>query len=416
MSQPIRSSIVPFKHHLAQVALDMFGDAPVGLIPHALLRMVSRKALRPDSLPAAAEQSYLLRGPSPSTQAPPCPVGEIPVVREGHFASLYAHVLNDVTVSPYASGAVTRDQLLLPEYLLRDRGRIRTDGAGMFRLDRKHCVGRIKESERIKEAILIGGAGAFNWYHFIIECLPKAYLMQELPPGMETWPLLVPDECLRYPSFSAALALFARGRPIHPVTRGTTVHVERLVMCDDVSQGPFNLHKGHWPKNSDYRQHDDFIRDYLHKLRSGLSPGRSNQPSNRRIFLVRPGIRRNYNQDELVSIAERYGFERHAPETLPLADQASLFATAGMVVGASGAAWVGMSFCRTPARFLSWLPKEYREFCSYSSLASLLGHHMEFLDSTPDLPVESSDAAYLHSYRIHPEAFESALKSMTRDA
>lgn len=397
-----------------RICFDLIGDAPVGVIKQAILRAASRTALRPVSLPEVAAQSYILRGPSHSTSVPPCQVGETPTVFKGDFAPIRAHVLEDVTVSPYASGAVTQDRLLLPEYLLRDRGRIRTDGGGLFRLDRMHCVGGIKQSERIPKAILIGGAGAFNWYHFLIECLPKAHLAQDLPPSMETWPLLVPDECIRYPSFSAALALFARGRPIHPVARGTSVRVEQLVVCDDVSHGPFNLHKGHWPQTSDYRQHDDFLRDYLHQLRSGLSQGRQIQPSPRRIFLVRPGMRRNYNQDELARIADRYGFERHAPETLPLVDQASLFATAGMVVGASGAAWVGMAFCHRPARFLSWLPKEYREFCSYSSLASLLGHHMEFLDLSPDQAIKSSDAAYLHSYRVHPDAFEAALEKMTR--
>lgn len=174
---------------------------------------------------------------------------------------------------------------------------------------------------------------------------------------METWPLLVPDECLRSSSFGAALKLFSRDRPIHTVARGTIVRVERLVVLDDISHGPFNLQKGHWPQTSDYSQHDACLRDYLNQLRSSLLLGSPIQHPARRIFLVRPGVRRTYNQDEIVTIARRYGFEPHAPEILPLADQARLFSGAEMVLGASGAAWVGMSFCQKPARFLSWLPR-----------------------------------------------------------
>lgn len=414
MKQWLRNRLRPLKARLTQIGFDKIGEAPVGPVGQAVLRAMSRRALRPIPLAAAAAQSHRLWGPSSSTQAPPCPVGATPRVHDGHFPALYAHLLQDVTVSPYASGVVTRDRLLLPEPLLRDRDRIRTDGGGLFRLDRRHCIGRITQPARIPHALLIGGAGAFNWYHFLIETLPKAYLAQHLPPGMETWPLLVPDECLRYPSFRKALAVFARDRPIHPVARGTTIQVERLVYFDDISHGPFNLHKGHWPQISDYSQHDECVRDYLYQLRVGLLQDSPIQPPTRRIFLVRPGTRRNYNQDALVVIARRHGFEPHAPETLPLTDQARLLAEAEMVVGASGAAWVGMSFCQKPARFLSWLPREYWEFCSYSTLARLLGHQMEFLDLTPDHPILTSDMAYLHSYRVDPDAFEAALQNMTR--
>ena len=162
-------------------------------------------------------------------------------------------------------------------------------------------------------------------------------------------------------------------------------------------------------------QHDDCLREYLNNLRSGLLLGSPIQHPARRIFLVRPGVRRTYNQDEIVTIARRYGFEPHAPEILPLADQARLFSGAEMVLGASGAAWVGMSFCQKPTRFLSWLPKEYRQFCCYSSLARLLGHQMEFLDVTTDQPILSSDEAYLKSYHLDPVAFEMVLRSMCKD-
>lgn len=170
MKHVLREKTLALKARIVEAGLEIIGDGPVGPGSQLLLRMISRKALRPSSISTAAARSLPLRGPSSTTITPPVAVGASPSVRVGRFSALYAHLLQDVTVSPYASGVVTEDRLLLPKNLLRDRQRIRTDGAGLFRLGGRYCIGPIKQSERMPEAILVGGAGAFNWYHFMIEC------------------------------------------------------------------------------------------------------------------------------------------------------------------------------------------------------------------------------------------------------
>jgi capsular polysaccharide biosynthesis protein len=114
------------------------------------------------------------------------------------------------------------------------------------------------------------------------------------------------------------------------------------------------------------------LRRYLNILSSQVLKQETGTPAERlRIFLTRPDVRRSYNQVELLKIAVRYGFEPYSPESASLADQAQTFADADMVVGASGAAWVGMVFRQEKAKFLSWLPSNFNEFCGYSSLAAI---------------------------------------------
>lgn len=416
MKQFFRKAIINLRAWIGFVLYRWAGEAPVGMTRRLVLRALARKALYPVPISTGVEQNFILRGPSPSVVARPTPVKGSALRVEGRFGELRARQIHGARVSPYSSSVVQGDRLLVPDVILANRRRHSTDGANLFWLGQEYCVGRTGQQDHLPAALLIGGAGAFNWYHFLVECLPKVALAQSLPAPMKDWPLLVPAEYSRIPGFQAALAVFSDGRAILPVPRGKVVQVDRLVVFDEVSYGPFNMYQGDWPVISDYAQHDEFLREYLTRLRTGLLGGQPCPPPTRRIFLVRPTVRRNYNQDALVAIARRYGFEPCSPETLPLSEQARLFASAAMIVGASGAAWVGMAFCEKPARMLSWLPKEYGEFCSYSTLAQLLGHRLEFLTAHPDRPLKNTADAYEHSYKLDEDDFENALKYMTNDA
>jgi hypothetical protein len=140
--------------------------------------------------------------------------------------------------------------------------------------------------------------------------------------------------------------------------------------------------------------------------------GFSTSREGKRIFLARGGTRREYNQKELLDISVRYGFEEVHMQDLTLREQAELFQSSSMIIGPSGAAWVGMVFRGQPTSGLSWLPRVYDEFCSYSTLANLLGHQLSFIDATPDKELRSTGEAYGASYRVCPVEFESALRQL----
>lgn len=110
-----------------------------------------------------------------------------------------------------------------------------------------------------------------------------------------------------------------------------------------------------------------------------------------------------------MEIASRYGFEAVSPENLSLCDQARLFSDAEVIIGPSGAAWVGLLFAKKGTRALSWLPPEYAQFCSYSTLAHMFGVGMTFIPYTSNRPIRSSDDAYLTEYTVNPDLFQQAL-------
>lgn len=390
---------------------DELGRDPVGNIKKKALNAVGKSPLIPVSFADATFGEHSLIKNSISTLAPPCGIGEIPKRSQSVFNDIHAYQMQDALCTPYATGVLRDNILALPGHFLENRGRFRTEGGGLFRFERGHCIGRIAYNEKVLErGILLGGAGSYNWYHFMIECLPKALLAQRLPERFSNWPLLVPIEAKNCATFSDALNTLIGIRPVIYLNYSEIVKVKNLVVFDEVSISPFNLRRSSWPICEDYSQNDEFLINYSRHLQDNLVGMPSVLGTQKRIFLVRPGVRRSYNQDEILDIAMRHGFQAVSPENMSLAEQAHLFSDAEMIIGPSGAAWVGAIFSNKPTRMLSWLPREYSQFCSYSNLAEILGHEMRFIYCVPDQPVKSTDDVYLSSYYVDPDVFIEALK------
>ena len=366
------------------------------------------------------DESFTLFKSSPSTMAAPGFNGKNGSISTREYSPLRAYVLQEkdrkIIATTYSSAVIWDNKLLLPSHLIHSWMRVKTDSGGLFDSGDKFCVGRSKAATEIKEGILIGGAGAFNWYHFVVEILPKAFLSKFLPPQYDGLPLLVPDECQRLASFTAALEIFSGERPLRFVKSGELISLQRLIVFDEISIGPFNLTPGEWPRTDDYAHHDLFLRCFIQEFRSKILESGTHKVKGKstkgRIFLTRPGLRRNFNQGELLEISLRYGFEPFSPEECTLHEQAKIFSEASAIIGPSGAAWVGMIFREAPLRGLTWLPREYENFCGYSGLANLLGHRLDFIEAKTPRALSSTGEAYVTDYQVCPIQFEAALRIM----
>lgn len=352
---------------------------------------------------------------STCTQIAPDFGSEAPKFRKGTYPAINAYLMKDAMVSAYSSQIVKNDKLLVSRQRLKLRRRIPSHGAGLGYYDRQHSVCSIRAAITFEKAIFLGGDGAYNWYHYVIECMSKAYLTKFLPDSYRDYPIIVPDEARHIKSFTEILNVLAPERKILTIGR-ETAHIRNLIVIDEISQGPFNLYPGKWPVLSDYSQHESVLNAYFSELRHAFSPSPIATKRFRRIFIVRPDVRRNYNQDALVEIAKRFGFLCVSPETLSLREQAKIFSEASHIIGASGAAWVNMIFAPHSFRGLTWILPQYSEFCSYSMLAHLLNHDMRYLVAQPDCKIMSTDDAYKASYTVSLEEFEAALVRLCGDS
>lgn len=398
-----------------RMALVLASYGPLQRPVRFVLRRKGKQVCRLGIIAEAADGLFPLADPSACTRVAPGLGTETPRIDKGDYPAINAYLMKDAITSTYSSHIVKGDRLLVPGERFRQRHRIPSHGAGLGYYNERHSFCAIRGSQTFKKAILLGGDGAFNWYHYVIECMSKAYLTRFLPDAFRDYPIIVPDEALRIQSFADILKALVPEREILTIGRGTT-HVQNLIVIDEISQGPFNLYPGLWPVISDYSHHEDTLNSFATELRKVFFSSLAPEKKSRRIFLVRPDVRRNYNQEELLKIAKRYGFLPISPETLSLQEQVRVFSEASHIVGASGAAWTNMVLARKSFRGLTWILPHYREFCSYSMLAHLFGHDLRYLTAQPDCEIKSTDDAYKASYTVSPSDFEAAIIRLCSEA
>jgi hypothetical protein len=269
------------------------------------------------------------------------------------------------------------------------------------------AVVRRRRTTAIPAGIFLGGNGAFNYYHWMVELLPKLEFLPYIGRLAERMPLLVADEAASVPTIRAGLDELRGGRPVVVLERNTSYTVGRLIYVNAPSVCPFNLRPNQRLEVSDFRLRPEsiqFVRRGLHPLPTARPIGEA------RIFLARGRHRRNYNQEELIAAAVERGFVPVHLEAMSLPEQIATIQSAASIVGPSGAAWTNLIFARAGARCLSWLPDGAKEFAAYSTIAQLVGVDLRFL--TYRTGTTSTGQLYRQDYRLDAEAFARELDAL----
>lgn len=326
------------------------------------------------------------------------------------FPSIQARLFRNVDISAGSSSLLTESTAIIPDYYVHNRHALIEDGALLYSQLDGQAVVRRRQTERIEKGICVFGSGTLNWYHWLIEILPSAAFSRRLDDNFRDFPLLVHEGCLNAASFRQSLSCAAPQATILPLKPQVVYRVSDLLMIDAPATGPMNLLPGVWPRVTDYAQHSESLLCYRDLILSELRIRRKS--GKRRIFLARGNGRRAYNQDDLVEIAEGFGFDVIHPENLSFRDQVELFHNCEFLVGASGAAFANLLFCTPGAKALTWVLKQYNEFCCFSNLSAVTGVDLRYLFVSPAEPVSSSFTANSVPYSVDPNIFRAELVSL----
>jgi capsular polysaccharide biosynthesis protein len=263
-----------------------------------------------------------------------------------------------------------------------------------------------KPRERLDRGIFLGGNGSFNYYHWMIEILPKLRHSEQLGEEYRDFPLLVSEDVAHIETFAQALDLLAPERPLIFLKASNTYVVEDLLYISAANGGPFNMRPGHGARVSDFHTRRSTI-EFLRR-QAGCVGGQSE--AGLRLFLARPTVRRCYNQDEVFALLRSRGFISVALEELTWSEQIDVMSRAEAVVGASGAAWTNVIFCSPGTKCLSWIPEEVDEFASYSTLASFVGADMRYV--TYKAGMSSTTEIYSANYQVNVDWIEKTLDAL----
>ncbi len=248
--------------------------------------------------------------------------------------------------------------------------------------DRTAIVDDTAPSARVDRGIRLAGFGSGNWYHWLVEILPSAALVDRLPPGIRELPVIVPEAAVQRPAWRASLDAVLPGHPTIVAPRAGYLAVDELHWLDSAVHGIRTFRDGVVPDlrlvTPDLAVLQAFRTTVLDNL------GITAKADGRRVILIRPdGAKRSTNQQDLLTVARSHDLEPVDPGTLTFREQVRLFARSEVIVGGWGAAWSSMLFAAPDARGLMWVPAYFREWPLYSNLAPVSGmtlHHL-FIDT-----------------------------------
>lgn len=376
-----------------------------------LLLICSRIDVKEMPLVSHAEISIRSLTLSPATVSvvePPCEPGMQPQYAETIQPAIKVHVFDSAYAAPDSTAIRVGGRIGVPGFYVGHAHALISEPKHLL-WHGQNGPGLVAKMDVMSHAsgIMLFAHGSANWYHWLIESIPAAFLTEALSDEIADFPLIIPAKVCRMANFRDSLELFRNGREVVPLDRGLH-HFKRLVMVDSLVREPMNLRPDAWPHLLDYSFNCNVMRQYRNAILDRL--GISAPAQKRRIFLARGNGRRIYNQAELLSIAERHGFTVVYPELLSFRDQVELLANAAFVIGPSGAAFANTLFCQPGTRLLSWLPPQYSNFCSYTNVARVTESRLRFLFTTPDQQLRSAFDAFRAGYRVDRDAFEAALR------
>ena len=201
-----------------------------------------------------------------------------------------------------------------------------------------------------------------NYYHWLIDALPKLYLMREAM-GLSGNVIFPGGEQAITEWQRASLSIL--GSNIMFLPSGTQV---------------FKLEAAAWTTIMGMTEcSSPLLRDLASFVKKSVGKGARGSGSQfGRLYISRQGKRGVLNNEEVASVLSGYGFTTIKPETMPFAEQVSVFSQANVVVGAHGAGLSNIIFCDGPAAVVELLPwAESRPF--FWAICNRFGYRHTYL-------------------------------------
>lgn len=338
-------------------------------------------------------------------------IGNVSITRPVKVPAITLSLHENAGVCAESSSILVDGKCIIEDIKGIDRNRCDYASGHVLVHGEKSALVRTANNEVIKKGIFLGGNGSFNYYHWMIEILPKLEYMQTAG-RFDDFPLLVNGQFEKIPSFREALDAVGNKRKTIFLDREKTYQVGELLVVSAVNNCPFNL-RGHEELDvADFIFRPSSISFLQQKFDACFGVGKAATSPSLRLFLARGNARRDYNQEEIFSLFEEQGFQKVYMETLSLKEQYQLMASAEMVAGPSGAAWTNLLFCRAGTTCISWLAAESSGFSAYSNLAKLANAKMHYL--TYRIGTKATEEHYRRNYILDIDSTRTLLNNLLK--
>lgn len=213
-----------------------------------------------------------------------------------------------------------------------------------------------------------------NYFHWIIECLPRLSLIKQIDQNV---PLLIDSDV--YPQSLEALNLLnIDNRPLIKLEKNKSYIVKKLYYPSQLSVLKDNYDLPNYQKDALYSATAvNFVRNSVLKSLN-ISP----KMPNRKLYISRrlSGYRKLLNSTEIENFLVTQGFEIVHPENLSFYAQVQIFSEAKIIIGQSGAGMANFIFAPTECKILMLLSNvPQANMHLFHSLARSINLNIEFL-------------------------------------
>ncbi|WP_415391181.1 glycosyltransferase family 61 protein [Porticoccus sp. Uisw_050_02] len=224
---------------------------------------------------------------------------------------------------------------------------------------KKQLVTRLSSIETdmtIDQGALFTDAVSTNYAHFMTELLPKVFVYTQSHPNKAT-PLIIDYE-LHINLMQALEMVVGEDAQLIGLEKGEPLQVKSLQVVSSCGYVPF----GRRPHTNHFSDHSHGIfspsvllgmRDLIKSKVATLSSNTEANVTHKKIWIKRNSTYRNVsNTDEIQSALITQGFMVIEPEKLSFVEQVTIFSNADMIVGATGAAFANLIFCKPETKII----------------------------------------------------------------
>lgn len=261
----------------------------------------------------------------------------------------------------------------------------------------------------IKEGIMMVGLASYNYYHWLIEYLPKFEIIEKCNLNQNV-PLLIDEVCKNIPQIKESIEIFnKKKRPIIYLKPNTQYQIKRLFIPSPMNWVIINTKNNQKLMDTDFVISKESLQFIRNKCLSLIKKRKKN--GIKRIYIARKNSQlRKFNEADIKKIFLDLGFEIIYPEEISFIKQVELFSQVEIIAGATGAGLTNIIFAPQNTKIICLINQKIKEFTAFSNIAGLLNQKMFFLAGKPIK--EKNLPYYQYNFYINPKYVKESVKKI----
>lgn len=328
--------------------------------------------------------------------------------------NIYCRFFKNSSVSMSSSSVVLEDEsVCIERVLVSDIDKNFFDYSAGHIISHTKTVAIVKMEKANKEyenGIFLGGNGCFNYYHWMIEILPKLQFLEKIPGFFSNYPLLISDDVEKISNFREVLNLLKVDKEIIFLPKNELFFIKNIVYFDTQNNIPFNLRDGYHYK----KYYTLLSKNSIFYMRNSILKGLHDYPGiqklPKRVFFSRKNERRKYNKEDVLSCLIKYGFSEVFMEDMSFIDQVYIMLNAEYIAGPTGAVWTNIIFSEPGTKGLCWMAQEFSEFSAFSTLAYFVDVDLRYIFYNAE--TYSTAELFSKEYTIDVNKIEATIKML----